>query len=348
MKSIVVVGARPQFIKAAAIMRESRQSRILHTGQHYDYNMSGQFFNELGLPAPEWNIDCRNNDPAMLPKIRTILEAEQPDVVIVFGDTFSTLAGAQAACQAGIDVAHIEAGLRSFNPSMPEEYNRIETDKISRYLFCPTHTAVENLKAEGILSNVYLVGDVMYDAALTFTPQAEEEKQILDCFQLAAKQYYLATIHRADTADSADKLKAIFDALRALDKETIIPLHPHTAKTIAANTHLQALLASSTQLHIIPPVGYRQMLTLEKNARIILTDSGGVQKEAYFQRTPCVTLRNETEWTETIAAGWNRLAGTSTASIIEACSQPFNGKPITEYGEGNAARQIIETLVRNR
>lgn len=345
MNIITIVGARPQFIKAAAVMHVYAQNRLLHTGQHYDYNMSEAFFNELHLPAPQWNLDCRNNDPDMTTKIQAILQAEKPDVVIVFGDTYSTLCGARAAKLAGINVAHIEAGLRSFNDSMPEEYNRIETDKIAQYLFCPTHTAVKNLQAEGITNNVFLVGDVMYDAALRFTPNEEEQAQILNSLHITAKQYYLATIHRADTADSPAKIESIFRALQALDKDVIVPLHPHTAKTIAENTTLQDLLKASPSIRIIDPVGYRQMLSLEKNALVILTDSGGVQKEAYFQRTPCVTLRNETEWTETVNAGWNRLAGTDTDRIIKACTTPFNGSEIAEYGDGKAAERIIQHLL---
>ncbi len=354
MNIVTIVGARPQFIKAAAVSRAVQRARLqgcdiseqlLHTGQHYDYNMSGLFFSQLGIPAPAWNLGCRNNDTQMTQKIASVLQEVRPDLVIVYGDTFSTLAGARAAVGLDIPVAHVEAGLRSFNDAMPEEYNRIQTDRISRYLFCPTHTAVENLRNEGREEGVYLTGDVMYDATLMFTPDVERQQQILHELGICSGHFALATIHRADTAEDPEKLHGIFMALSQLGREVILPLHPHTARTVSSHAELTGLLADSGNIRVIEPVGYQEMLVLEKHAFLILTDSGGVQKEAYFQRTPCITLREETEWTETVTAGWNRLAGTDTQRILAATAAPFHTKDISDYGTGSAADIIIQHLI---
>jgi UDP-GlcNAc3NAcA epimerase len=356
MKIITVIGARPQFIKAAVVSRAIQQiarqgvniqESILHTGQHYDYTMSELFFRQLHLPEPQWHLNCGNDIVQMRQAITPILDAERPDIVLVYGDTYSTLAGATTAHALHIPVAHIEAGLRSFNNTMPEERNRIETDKIATWLFCPTKTAVDNLHKEGYTDGIYHVGDVMYDAALTFTPDKKEQDKILKKYNVSSKHFILATIHRAATADNVEALMQIFTAFAQIKSTILLPLHPHTAKTIANSLPLQHLVKEADNVHIIEPVGYIDTLTLEHHAQYIMTDSGGMQKEAYFQRTPCITLRNETEWIETIQAGWNRLAGTDTDSILQALSAPFDPQPIDEYGDGHASEKIITKLLNN-
>lgn len=353
MKIVTIIGARPQFIKAAVVSRAIKkmeangiaiQEFILHTGQHYDYNMSELFFTQLDIPVPRWHLDCRNDVEKMRATILPVLEAEQPDIVLVYGDTYSTLAGAECAHSLSIPVAHVEAGLRSFNDTMPEEHNRIATDRIATWLFCPTQTAVENLHREGITKGVYPVGDVMYDAALLFTPDKEAQHQILQRYALTPKQFVLATIHRASTADNPEALLHIVRALAQIDQQVLLPLHPHTRKTIDASPALQQALQDAKKIRIIEPVGYTDMLVLERQANLIITDSGGIQKEAYFQRTPCITLRNETEWTETVNAGWNRLAGTDMQRILHAFSAPFAMQQIDEYGDGHSAEQIMQIL----
>lgn len=356
MKIITIIGARPQFVKAAIVSRAIRQLAaqgagvqefILHTGQHYDYNMSELFFAQLDIPAPRWHLDCGNVVTKMKTAILPVLEAERPDIVLVYGDTHSTLAGAECAKALSIPVAHVEAGLRSFNNTMPEEYNRIETDRLATWLFCPTRTAVENLRREGINQGVYRVGDVMYDAALLFTPDEAAQQAILQRYALVSKQFLLATIHRAATADDPYALMQIIRALAQATIPVLWPLHPHTRKTIEATPALQQALQQAADIRIIDPVGYTDILALERQAQQIITDSGGIQKEAYFQRTPCVTLREETEWTETVKAGWNRLAGTDTDRILQALSAPFDPQPIDEYGDGHSAEQIIRILCPN-
>lgn len=353
MKIVTIIGARPQFIKAAVVSRAIKkmeangsdiQEFILHTGQHYDYNMSELFFTQLDIPVPRWHLDCRNDVEKMRATILPVLEAEQPDIVLVYGDTYSTLAGAECAHSLSIPVAHVEAGLRSFNDTMPEEHNRIATDRIATWLFCPTQTAVENLHREGITKGVYPVGDVMYDAALFFTPDDETQLQILKRYALLPKQFILATIHRASTADNTEALLHIICALAQIDRPVLLPLHPHTRKTINNSSAIQQALQKAKKVRIIEPVGYTDMLALERQANMIITDSGGIQKEAYFQRTPCITLRNETEWIETINAGWNHLAGTDMQRILNAFSAPFAMQQIDEYGDGHSAEQIMQVL----
>lgn len=353
MKIITIIGARPQFIKATVVSRAIQvmadrgveiEEKILHTGQHYDSNMSELFFRQLDIPMPCWNLACGNNFEQMKASILPILQAEEPNIVLVYGDTTSTLAGAQAAHLLNIPIAHIEAGLRSFNTSMPEEYNRIQTDRLSTWLFCPTHTAVENLHREGITTNVFYTGDVMYDAALTFTPDQKTQADILAQHTVVSKQFAIATIHRAATAENVPALRDIIQAFKQIELPILLPLHPHTAKTIEADSSLQDLIISAPNVHIIAPIGYIEMLVLERHARYIFTDSGGMQKEAYFQQTPCITLRDETEWLETVHAGWNRLVGTNTQQIIDASRLPFFGKTIDEYGDGHSAEHIVQLL----
>lgn len=356
MKIITIIGARPQFIKAAVVSNAIEkmakrgvdiQEAILHTGQHYDANMSDLFFRQLNIPSPKYHLNCGNNIEEMKSSIRPILETEKPDIVIVYGDTYSTLAGAETAHSLHIPVAHIEAGLRSFNDSMPEEKNRILTDRISTWLFCPTQTAVDNLHNEGYTNGIHWVGDVMYDAALIFTPDEQEQEKILRRYNLSSKQFILATMHRAATADNVPALTQIITAIARTQRTVLLPLHPHTAKTIAAHPALQQLLDNAANIRVIEPIGYIETLTLERHALFILTDSGGMQKEAYFQRTPCITLRDETEWTETVQAGWNTLAGTQTEQILNALTMPFAKQPIGDYGDGHSAQQIIRILCPN-
>ena len=353
MKIITIIGARPQFIKAAvvsdAIQKMAKrgidiQEAILHTGQHYDANMSDLFFRQLNIPEPKWHLNCGNNMEEMKASIRPILETDKPDIVIVYGDTNSTLAGAETAHSLQIPVAHIEAGLRSFNDLMPEERNRILTDRISTWLFCPTQTAVDNLHNEGYTNGIHWVGDVMYDAALHFTPDESKQADILSHYGLESKHFILATMHRASTAENEVAITHILQAFKQTGLPVLLPLHPHTAKTIKAHSSLQQLIQEATNIRIIEPVGYIETLALERHAKFIMTDSGGMQKEAYFQRTPCITLREETEWTETIKAGWNRLAGTDTEDILRAINTPFEPRPIDDFGDGMSASHIANIL----
>jgi len=360
---IGIVGARPQFIKAAAVSRAiaeyNRKSancaithKIIHTGQHYDKDMSQVFFDELDIPEPHYNLGVGSASHGrqtgqMLEKIESILLKEKPYYVLVYGDTNSTLAGALAAAKLHIPVAHIEAGLRSFNRKMPEEINRVLTDHLSSLLFCPTATAVKNLQAEGITKGVHLVGDVMYDCILFYREKAKAiEPGLLDRLGVSRGSYFLATIHRAENTDNTERLRNIFAAFAAISRgnyPVLIPLHPRTKKKIA-----EIGLTSSNGIRILEPVSYLEMLALESNARLILTDSGGVQKEAYWFRVPCVTLRDETEWVETIESGWNTLAGTNVVHISEAVHKSFESlhdvwEPL--YEKGDSAGKICELIL---
>lgn len=362
MKIITIIGARPQFIKAAMVSRAiihhnhtssiSIEEKILHTGQHYDENMSHIFFSELEIPQPVWHLQCDHSSHAkmtanMLVEIESILISEQPDYVLVYGDTNSTLAGALTAAKLHIPVIHVEAGLRSFNKQMPEEINRIMTDHASTYLFCPTLAAVQNLRNENIINNVYHVGDVMYDAALSFGQVAEKTSTIISSLQLTPKRFYLCTIHRAENTDDQERLTGIIQALTEIatpDFPVILPLHPRT-KIYLEKYGLNLCLAANPAIKQIAPLNYIDMVMLEKQAAVILTDSGGIQKEAYFHRTPCITLRTETEWIETVSAGWNQLAGYQTQDILSALQQESSKSNINEYGDGHAANKIIELLI---
>lgn len=357
MRIITIIGARPQFIKAAmvshAILSHNCHSssiieeKILHTGQHYDYNMSNIFFEELHIPAPTWHLGCTGGVQEMVQTIVPIIQ-NNADYVLVYGDTNSTLAGALAAEQCGIPIIHIEAGLRSYNMQMAEEYNRIETDKRAHFLFCPTLSAVKHLHKEGITENVYQVGDVMYDAALTFGQIADSQSDILSRLSLHNKNYLLATLHRAENTNSAKTILSIFQAFEQLPLPVVLPLHPRTKNVIHTDHFLSDFLRNAKNINVIEPVSYIDMIMLEKHAFRILTDSGGVQKEAYFHSVPCITLRNETEWVETIDAGWNILAGTTMQGILNAyqcSSQPTT--TITEYGTGHTATTIIDILCKN-
>lgn len=360
MKKIVtVLGARPQFIKASVVSKAIEQAGklqeiVVHTGQHFDSNMSEVFFKELGINTPQYHLQISGGQHGemtgrMLVAIEKVLMDEKPDAVMVYGDTNSTLAGALAAVKLGIPVAHVEAGLRSFNLAMPEEINRILTDRISRWLFTPTEIATCHLRKEGVEEErIIPVGDVMYDVALQHGSRVGTDERVLKHLGLQPKSYILATLHRVENTDDPHRLAEIVEALKEVTKSfpVIWPLHPRTRHALQRNGGLPAGLA---HLHIIEPVGYLDMVQLEKYAAVIATDSGGVQKEAFFHQVPCVTLRDETEWVELVEAGWNRLAPpTSAREIGEAIAAALGtrGKAVEPYGIGNTAEKIVAELAR--
>lgn len=362
MQIVTIVGARPQFIKAAVFSRELRRRReagenaatehIIHTGQHFDENMSSVFFRELDIPEPSHHLGIGGGSHGqmtgrMLEAIESVVMSIRPDWLLVYGDTNSTLAGALAAAKLHVPVAHVEAGLRSFNRAMPEEINRVLTDHVSEVLFAPTDTAVRNLKAEGVKGEcIERVGDVMYDAMLFYVERANERSTILKTLGLDPKSYILATVHRAENTDHPERLAGIFDGLAQLAdiSPVILPLHPRTRKTLEK---LDLLEKISDALHLIEPVGYLDMVMLEANAALIATDSGGVQKEAFFHRVPCITLRDETEWVELIECGANRLVGADAAAIMNGGTEQLAGsvKAGDLYGKGDAAGLILDALI---
>jgi UDP-GlcNAc3NAcA epimerase len=363
MKIATIVGARPQFIKAAPVSRaiqEHNQNKsnsqitevLVHTGQHYDYNMSQVFFDELAIQEPDYHLGVGSGTHgkmtgAMLGAIEEVLLDEQPQWVLVYGDTNSTLAGALAAAKLHIPVAHVEAGLRSFNRRMPEEINRVLTDHVSTLLFCPTETAVVNLENEGISQGVHHVGDVMYDAFLFNGELAKKKSVILSKLGLKPGHYCLATVHRQENTEDSTKLLSLlsaFEELASADCPFVIPLHPRTLKLSRPYVPEHRL---NPHVRIVPPVSYMDMIHLEGHARVILTDSGGVQKEAHFAKVPCITLRNETEWVETVKAGWNCLVGSEKGAIIKGFLEVTGGDPgqnVQIYGEGNASQTIVQIL----
>ncbi len=340
-KILTVVGARPQFIKAAAVSRAFKKNLdltevLVHTGQHFDADMSDVFFEELDIPTPSYNLKINGGGHgkmtgAMLEGLEKIMLEEKPDLVMTYGDTNSTLAGALAAVKLLIPIAHVEAGLRSFNRAMPEEINRVLTDHVSSLLFCPTESAIENLKAEGITCGVYKVGDVMFDAVEFAAKRAREHSNILETLNLKSGEYALATVHRAENTNNAKNLEEVLSWLkdRAKDSKIVLPLHPRTS-SVAKKFKLDF-----EGLVVCDPIGYLDMAKLINHAIAIYTDSGGLQKEAYFYKKPCVTLRDETEWVETIHNGWNRLWKTP-----EYAAQ----KTIHDYGDGNASERILEKI----
>ena len=359
MKIVTVVGARPQFIKAAVVSRGIRnhcagaiEEVLLHTGQHYDENMSKVFFEELDIPQPRYNLEISGGQHGamtgrMLEALENVLIEEKPDWLLVYGDTNSTLAGALAAAKLHIPVAHVEAGLRSFNMRMPEEINRILTDRLSSLLFCPTEAAVRNLASEGISDGVHNVGDVMYDAALFYSERARRQSTILDTLQVRKRGYALATCHRAENTDDAASLHQILLALAEVAGQlpVVMPLHPRTRRLAAEH----GLLHHLEHLIVTEPLSYLDMVALEQAARFIVTDSGGVQKEAFFYGVPCITMRKETEWVETVDSGWNQLAGASTSSILSAVVEIMHGGrdpvDLTVYGRGAAASDIVAIML---
>ncbi|NDY74108.1 UDP-N-acetylglucosamine 2-epimerase (non-hydrolyzing) [Desulfobacter hydrogenophilus] len=375
IKISTIIGARPQFIKAATVSRAISvhnaaiprsvsgpllHETIIHTGQHFDANMSEVFFRELEIPAPDYNLGIGGgshgrNTGRMIEAIEDVLLKETPDWVLVYGDTDSTLAGALAAAKLHIPVAHVEAGLRSYNRAMPEEINRILTDQLSTILFCPTRTAEANLAKEGFphrlssdtVQQICNVGDVMYDAALFYAVKAEKHSRIMQTLGLTPKGFVLATIHRAENTDYPERLAAIMAALEQIAKEipVVLPLHPRTRKCLE-NMGGACNDPQNSPVRFVDPVGYLDMVMLEKNARVIITDSGGVQKEAYFHGVPCVTVREETEWVELVEAGVNVLAGSDTQHVVQAFQQLINKFFVTDmlYGNGNSAEKIVDIL----
>lgn len=362
MKIVTIVGARPQFVKAAAVGRAIRDLKshtpnvrevLIHTGQHYDANMSDVFFHEMGIPKPDYHLGIGGLAQGamtgrMIETIEAALETEKPNMVLIYGDTNSTLAGALAAVKMHIPVAHVEAGLRSFNRKMPEEINRIVADQCSDILFTPSATSTQQLIKEGIpRSRIHEVGDVMYDAALYYQDQARRESQILSKLNLKSKQYVLSTIHRAENTDCPERLKEIFLGLIDLAKikPVVLPLHPRTRQTLEKQGLLEQ---AKSNLTLIDPVGYLDMVNLESNAEVILTDSGGVQKEAYFFKVPCLTLRTETEWVELVEEGFNRLVPLKRQEIVKQYKIALNSAvdwTKTLYGNGQATQLIVQKLL---
>lgn len=359
MKILTVLGARPQFIKASVVSAEFAKHSdvkevLVHTGQHFDANMSDVFFTELGMSQPAYHLDVNGGGHGemtgrMLQGVERVLFDERPDIVLVYGDTNSTLAGALAAVKMHIPVAHVEAGLRSFNVRMPEEINRILTDRISTWLFAPTSEAVRHLGHEGVdSSRIHQVGDVMYDVALYHGLRARQlTGSAVGRFRTQEKEYVLATIHRAENTDDPVRLKVIVDALVEISRHipVIWPLHPRTRSVLDCTGMLGRL---ADKVLLTEPLGYMEMVQLEHSAAVIATDSGGVQKEAYFHRVPCVTLRNETEWVELVSAGWNRLAPPiDVGQLVEAIMLAHGslGKDIDPYGDGHASERIVGQLL---
>ena len=355
MRIIAIVGARPQFIKSAMLniaVRERQlagadiQLDLLHTGQHYDHQMSEVFFRNMNIPEPKWRLSRSGTAEEMSNGILAILEKERPDYVLVFGNANTTLAGALAAEKAGIPLIYIEAGLRSYNNDSIEEYNRIETDRRASILFCPTHQAMENLKKEGSKGKIFFCGDILLDVAMTYGRLAIISSQLLDNLQLAGKKYYLATLHRAETIDNPAELESVLMALMQLETPVVMTLHPRTRKALDANPGLMKMIRRNTSIMLIPSQNYTDMAMLEKCASLIITDSGGVQKEAYFYHKPCIIVRNETEYMETVNAGWAVLSGTDTHRILEAINNPPHGNnDIEDLGDGHASEIIVDTLL---
>ncbi|MCR4405877.1 MAG: UDP-N-acetylglucosamine 2-epimerase (non-hydrolyzing) [Anaerolineae bacterium] len=348
MRIVSVVGARPEFIQVAPVsraLRKKHQEILVHTGQHYDYLMSQAFFDELGIPAPDYNLEVGSGSHGrqtaeILVRLEEVLLKEQPDLVIVRGDTNSTLAGALAASKLHIPTAHIEAGERSFDRRMPEEINRLVADCLADLHFCASRVALQRLAAEGITGSVYWVGDVMLDAMLQNRAVARRKSDVMARLELEPGKYALVTVHRAANTDDPVRLGQIVQALNSVPETIVFPAHPRTRKAL---NRIAAHFAPHVRL--IEPVGYFDMMILEENARLIATDSGGVQREAYFMGIPCLTLRDETEWVETVEVGWNKLVGTDPERVLDAW---FNFVPPAEhppiFGDGTAARRIAQIL----
>lgn len=348
MKIFSIVGARPEFIQSASVsqaLRSKHHELLVHTGQHYDYLMSQTFFDELGLAAPDFNLEVGSSSHGqqtaeVMMRLETLLLEEKPDLVIVRGDTNSTLGGALAASKLCIPIAHIEAGERSFDRRMPEEINRLVADHIAGLHFCASQNAVCNLAAEGISKSVHWVGDVMYDAMLRYRPLARQKSKIMQQLGLEPGGYCLVTVHRQANTDDPARLEKIVSILNQAQEPVVFPLHPRTRNKIAA---LGASFAAHVQA--IEPLGYFDMVALEESARLIATDSGGVQREAYFLSVPCLTLRDETEWVDTVRVGWNQLVGVEPEAVLGAWRSfrpPAEHPPI--FGDGRAGEKIAEII----
>ena len=384
MKLVTIIGARPQIIKAAALSRAIKnhyadriQEVIVHTGQHYDDNMSQVFFDELGIPSPDYNLHVGSashgvQTARMTEGIEALLIKEHPDFIVLYGDTNSTLAGAVAAAKIHVPIVHIEAGLRSFNKAMPEEINRIVCDHCSTLLFTPTKAGLENLKREGFPIDesgpstgsgsatidhpkVYHCGDIMYDNSLHFANIAEEKTDIIQRLELGGKSFILATIHRDTNTDHSERLSAIFRSILRLSKDcqVVLPLHPRTAKLLKANLDedLQKQIFSCPSIKLIPPVSFLEMIALERHAQLVMTDSGGVQKETYFFKKPCIILRPETEWVEIVETGNAILTDADESRIMEAW-QHFKDNPPTVFpeifGDGHAAEFMLDKIISSK
>jgi UDP-GlcNAc3NAcA epimerase len=349
MKILSIVGARPEFIQAMpvshALSAANHQEILVHTGQHYDYRMSQTFFDELDIPVPDYNLEVGSGSQSkqtaeIMVRLEEVLLKEKPDLVVIRGDTNSTLAATLVTSKLNIPIAHIEAGERSFNRTMPEEVNRLVADRLAELHFCVSETGKYNLATEGITDSVHWVGDVMLDALLYTKPIAQAKSKILDNLGIKPKNYALVTIHRAMNTDQPERLKQIISALNLVSETIVLPIHPRTQKVLS-----QLDVQLQDHIKMIEPVGYLDMLTLEQNARLIATDSGGVQREAYYFAIPCLTLRDETEWGATIETGWNKLAGADQQMILDNW---FSFAPPSEhpsiYGTGIAGKQIVEIL----
>jgi len=357
IKVLTVIGARPQFIKAAMVSQALAETGeatevILDTGQHYDRALTGVLLDDIRLPEPKYNLRVGSashgvQTARMLEGVEGVLLAERPDGVVIHGDTNSTLAGALAAAKLHVPLAHVEAGLRSHNHLMPEEINRIVADRVSNLLFCPTRRAVENLEQEGTTATAYWVGDVMYDALLRVKDRALSRAEVLRRFHVLPRQYALATIHRAENTDAQSRLRGIVTALETINRTlpVIFPIHPRTNKMLASRLNGNG---SQPKMTLIEPVGYLEMVALESQAAVVITDSGGVQKEAFWCGIPCVTVRCETEWPETISAGLNILAGFEPHKIVESVLEVIGRPrpaPTDAFGDGRASQQIAKHLV---
>jgi len=354
VKLMIIVGARPNFVKVAPLFWEFGKNRkfdpiLVHTGQHYDYGMSQIFFDDLDIPKPGYNLGIGSGNHGaqtgeMLAGLEKIIIQKHPAAVVVVGDVNSTLAGALAAAKLLIPVAHIEAGLRSYDKDMPEEVNRVLTDHISDLLFCPTAAAVKNLKKEGITKGVINTGDIMLD--ILKKKIGGRAPKIIGDLKIKPKEYLLLTVHRASNTDNVENFKKIIEALAEINEDVVFPMHPRTRKIIGQG-QLLADINKLSHVHIVDPVSYLEMLLLEKNAKKIITDSGGVQKEAYWLGVPCVTLRDATEWTETLGGGWNIIVGTDRVKIVKAIRRPHPRAPRRDYyGNGTAAKKIIRSLFK--
>jgi UDP-GlcNAc3NAcA epimerase len=348
MRIVTVVGNRPQFVKAAAVsrlLRERADELIVHTGQHYDDELSRVFFEELSVPAPDRELGAGGGTNTaqtarILAALEPVMDELSPELVLVYGDTNSTLAGALAASQAGIPTGHVEAGMRSFDRSMPEELNRVLTDHASELLLCSTETAMRNLEREGVRGESHLVGDVMADVSLAFRDIAEERSEILDELGLEPGLYLTVTAHRAGNVDRPDRLEALVALLEALPAPVVLPLHPRTRERLMA----AGLMDRLDGIKVVPPLGYLDFMKLARHARAVLTDSGGVQKEAYLLGVPCVTLRDTTEWVETVEAGWNTLVDLDAAAALAALERRPPADRPELYGGGHAAERVCEVL----
>ena len=354
MKICTIVGARPQFIKAAVLSRlisgnDAIEEIMIHTGQHYDHNMSDVFFNELSIKKPKYNLDIHGSSHGastgrMIEKIEEILISENPDWVLLYGDTNSTLAGAIAASKLGINIAHVEAGLRSYDKGMPEELNRVMVDHCSDLLFSPTDQAVKNLKKEGFEDDkIFKTGDIMYDSILYYKDKSKDDDLVLGKYKIKKKEYVLVTIHRQSNTDKIENLKAIIQGLSTCEKQMLLPLHPRTKKIIEDKN-----IVLGANIKVIDPVGYVEMIMLQKNAYLIATDSGGIQKEAFFNHVPCVTLRDTTEWTELLDLKVNSLVGADAMKIKQALQKDYSyinwhELPLA-YGDGASGKEIIKRM----